>query len=620
MLPFFTNPYPNELIYSSIARYHFYSGNIDYKDTLEEVFQSRSVIPSVAIGSHFSILAQQLGSNYTVENLLAKHTIYPYHAPFLSKQRQQETLQDVKSDGKGVYTRLGIVAGGICKKKWLFYCSECAKNDIEQYGEPYIHREHQLQGIDYCSHHELKLKKYPIDFSQQSRIEFIRFDKRQMDLSMTQGVESKETSVIQIALSKMAYQLLQTPIYQFSRESISLKFRSLLRERNLVTSSNRIRQNELYGLFQSRIPKAFLEEYKSVIDVNDEYNWLKIITRNVKRHVHPFRHLLMLYFLELDVKKFFQMEEDQGPFGKGPFPCLNKAAPHFKQPVISNVEITRDFKTNNSIGTFSCSCGFVYARKGPDLLEEDKYRIGCVKDYGVIWKNKLKELANKGMSIRVIASELGVDSKTVKRYLDNHEEVNKNEVVKNNHLTEQYRAELLNGMKQFCSFSRTQLRKQLSKQYMFLYRHDKEWLFANLPDKQKKEQPTQVVDWNLRDREYSKKIKHLYSELLTLDKPVRITLSLIGKRLGILANLEKNAKKLPQTKKLLNEITETIQEFQIRRCCKIIDRFMLENEPVLLWKVQRVGAVKSHHFHEIKPKLEIYIQMKQGEKNERTTG
>ncbi|MCM3034038.1 TniQ family protein [Niallia sp. MER 6] len=76
MLPFFTDPYPDELIYSAIARYHFYSGNIDYKDTLEEVFQSRSVIPSVEIGSHFSILAEQLGSNYSVESLLAKHTIY----------------------------------------------------------------------------------------------------------------------------------------------------------------------------------------------------------------------------------------------------------------------------------------------------------------------------------------------------------------------------------------------------------------------------------------------------------------------------------------------------------------------------------------------------------------
>ncbi|WP_255255204.1 hypothetical protein [Bacillus pseudomycoides] len=31
MLPFFTDPYPSELIYSVVARYHFYSGNIGLK-------------------------------------------------------------------------------------------------------------------------------------------------------------------------------------------------------------------------------------------------------------------------------------------------------------------------------------------------------------------------------------------------------------------------------------------------------------------------------------------------------------------------------------------------------------------------------------------------------------
>ncbi len=42
---------------------------------------------------------------------------------------------------------------------------------------------------------------------------------------------------------------------------------------------------------------------------------------------------------------------------------------------------------------------------------------------------------------------------------------------------------------------------------------------------------------------------------------------------------------------------------------------------MVLWKVQRMGAVKSHHFHEIKPYLEAYIDMKQEVDNdERTTG
>lgn len=117
--------------------------------TLEELFGNRSVIPSVEIGSYFSVLAEKLGPQYSVESLLADHTIYPYYASFLSKAGQQETLQD----GQALYMRLGIIAGGIYRKDGLYYCAECAREDDAKYGEPYIHREHQLQGINYCPHH-----------------------------------------------------------------------------------------------------------------------------------------------------------------------------------------------------------------------------------------------------------------------------------------------------------------------------------------------------------------------------------------------------------------------------------------------------------------------------------
>ena len=115
MLPFFTNPYPNELLYSAIARYHFYSGNLDCKDTLEELFGSRCVIPSVEIG-YFSVLAEKLGSHYSVESLLSNHTIYPYYASFYRKHGKEEVLQDVLQDGQALYTRLGMIAGSVCKR------------------------------------------------------------------------------------------------------------------------------------------------------------------------------------------------------------------------------------------------------------------------------------------------------------------------------------------------------------------------------------------------------------------------------------------------------------------------------------------------------------------------
>ncbi|GLC89705.1 TnsD family Tn7-like transposition protein [Lysinibacillus piscis] len=613
MLPFFTNPYPDELLYSAIARYHFYSGNLDCKDTLEELFGSRSVIPSVEIGSNFTILAEKLGHQYSVESLLTNHTIYPYYASFLSKQRQQEILENVKGDGQGLYTRLGIVAGGICRKDGLYYCSTCAKADAECYGEPYIHREHQLQGIDYCSHHEIPLRKYPK--TNDSRIEYIRFELKHMDLSPLYEIDSHKELAIHLA--KQAYKLLNLPLHYLSREQINSKYRTLLREYNLITSSNRVRQQEMYQAIKSTLPNSFLQRYESAVNNNDEYNWLRILTRNLKRHVHPFRHLLFLYFLQYSVEKLVDIDEDDGAFGRGPFSCLNKAAAHYKKFIISNVIVTRDFKTKNLIGTFTCSCGFIYSRKHTT----DMFEIGRIKAFGDVWLEKLHDLQQQNLSIRAIARELGVDFKTVKRYLIGNVEIKQVKSHRDNDdILGIYKQDLLKEIKKHPNLSRTALRNKYKKQYMYLYRYDKVWLDEALPERRYGQNTIKKVNWAKRDQQYVQEINRLHQKLLQSEKPIRITISKIGKSLGTLANLEQHLNKLPKTNKLLNDIVESVKDFQLRRCYKIIDDLLENDQEIFLWQIQRKAAIKSHHFHAIQPMLESYIEMKQEvTNNERTT-
>src|SRR5699024_2953427 len=85
----------------------------------------------------FSILVQNLGSNYSVENLLANNTIYPYFAPFITAERQRKVFEDVHLNGQGLHGRLGISGGRISRKQGLYYCSMCA-NMILKHMENHI--------------------------------------------------------------------------------------------------------------------------------------------------------------------------------------------------------------------------------------------------------------------------------------------------------------------------------------------------------------------------------------------------------------------------------------------------------------------------------------------------
>lgn len=47
---------------------------------------------------------------------------------------------------------------------------------------------------------------------------------------------------------------------------------------------------------------------------------------------------------------------------------------------------------------------------------DNRYRIGTIKDYGKVWKEKLSELVNEGNLLTEIAKELQSDRATVKKY------------------------------------------------------------------------------------------------------------------------------------------------------------------------------------------------------------
>ncbi|KEH96794.1 hypothetical protein Z962_05920 [Clostridium botulinum C/D str. BKT12695] len=621
MIHFFTDPYKDELIYSAIARYHYYVGNIDYKDTLEEVLGKRSIIASLEIGSNVEALSNNLGGRYTSEYIIKKHTIFPFYSPFLPKVRKEELIEEIKyRDGSGLYTKLGMVAGSICKKDGIYYCPCCAKGDIESYGETYIHREHQLQGVYICPHDGVKLKKYPIDRSNSSRIEFIRLDKKLLDLRNITVVDSRHYDKL-YKISKNAYYLLQTNLDNISKEKILEKYKNLLYEKGLTTSSKRVKQRELYEEFISFYDKEFLEILESNVDNDDEYNWLRVITRNLKRTVHPIRHLLLMNFLSGDIEKFFnEINNEYNPFGEGPWICLNSAAEHYKLNVVKKLKITEDYKTRLPVGTFSCECGFVYSRKGPDKLEEDKYKIGRIKKFGEVWENKLREyLKEKKYGLRELARLMHCDPKTILKfdvllgtnYFERHDNTIKTkEKVVDSDIGTIYKEHILNTRVTNPTATRTEIRNMCKKEYMYLYRKDKKWLEDNLPLKTKSINHNKKVDWDKRDIELVALIKVKYKELLNKDVPIRITKSSIGKSTGMLTTLEKNINKLPKTKKYLNQIIETVEEFQIRRCKKIIDTTYEKDECIKLWEIQRSGGIRSKQFKKIKSYIIHYINKK----------
>lgn len=293
---------------------------------------------------------------------------------------------------------------------------------------------------------------------------------------------------------------------------------------------------------------------------------------------------------------------------------------------MAQLDITADYHTREPIGTFTCACGFIYSRKGPDKVEENKFKIGRIKSFGMVWEKKLNEVVKtKQYGLRELGRIMGCDAKTIVKYcnllgLQNYisstmrvEIVelkdNKSSNIDENY-RDMYRKEMLSFVNKNPNLTRTQIREKLKKEYSWLYRNDKEWLFLNFPFKQVNQKINEVnkrVNWDERDREVLEEVRRVYYKIVSQEKLKRLTKSLIGHIIGKTALLYYNINKLPETKKYLESIIETVEEFQKKRIDNVCLKLNKEKGYLIKWEVIKAAGLKEKVSLEISRYIEENI-------------
>ena len=421
MLGFFPTLYPGELLYSGIARYQIRSGNLSPKSNIEELFNSRTITATADLPCGLDNLVQNLPSYspITAESLIQNHTLYPFYAPFLPPKRAREIKDSMKSArGGNIHTLAGIMASAIFTPQYFRFCPDCLQQDLNKYGETYWHRLHQIQGVVFCPVHQTPLPN--------SQIPRQGFNKHQYEAATESNCQTKDLkldysqrAITQlINLAQDIALLLENTYPSRTLEWFSKRYQTLLIKRGYANVSGRVKQEKLIDDFLFFYDTEFLEVIDSTVAYEDTSNWLTQIVRKHRQVFHPIRHLLMIRFLTDSIDTFFQNNKQYRPFGQSPWLCLNAAAEHYLQPVITDLTISHCLENKQPLGTFSCSCGMVYSRSGEDQTEEDKLRIGRVITYGRIWEDKLRELVEvKKLGLRATARELRVDPNTINRYV-----------------------------------------------------------------------------------------------------------------------------------------------------------------------------------------------------------
>lgn len=604
MLGFFTDPFPDELLYSVCARYAKRTAYLNKQSVISELFGKRGLAAIVDFPTRLNHLISVLprNHNYSAEQFINKNSLLPYFQPFLPSKRAELARAEMKEDGvpNRIRSRLGTRVKQIKNPSYLRFCPNCVFEDRKAFGETYWHRIHQLPGILVCPDHQCFLEESSVRLGRMSSKFFHDAEtfvpSKLPRINKLDFQYSSQRILHKIAID--AKWLLVNANIQIAIKEIRDRYFNRLLSQGLAYYNGRLKHNKLIQTCQEFFPS---EMFQVVGCLSDKPSWLTVLAHpgNVETTFHPIRHLLLLTFLGLSAREFFTKFIEFKPFGYPPYPCLNQASNHYKKLTIQKCEIFDNISKESNkqgipLGIFRCDCGFVYQRLGPDKSEDNKFEFSLVKEYGDTWEGKFKELwAETTISGGEISRQMGISQTSVgrqairlnlpmnsngTRFLQGYSR-HRNPNKSFSETLEEQRNRWLQIRSIYPYLTRKQLLNQANTIYLWLKRNDADWFEKHIPLRTtgRKKQP--LLDWEQNDVELSEKVSIVCNEILSLlDFPVRVCISEIVKRIGYKVWIDKRQKKLPLTSKIIDENLETLEEFMIRKIEWTKKQFIKERE------------------------------------------
>lgn len=578
----FPAPYPDELLYSVLARLVTRIGYLSWPDYGWLIWGAKTATGIMDLPNRLESLADSMPEEFdiTADQLIDQNTLWPYYAAFLPTERRLRTREEMKGKGQP-RVLFGLIASRAPRNEWLRYCSECARSDRTRFGEAYWHRVHQIPGCVSCAEHGNMLTNSTVAIWQRrNRQAYLAAE----DFIPQDPAATTQVTELQRAIAEDSAWLLAHPKGELNVPDLKERVTNQLISMGLANHRGNLRIEQLNREVVKRFGAGFLNELACfATNPANEWNmWVAKLARNPDRAYHPLHHLLVLRLVSIAVESLLQPMPPYHPFGDGPWPCLNSASDHCGEAIVEHVDAVVTSSGRSLRGTFLCEkCGMSYERLGPDATEADKWRWDHVPVYGPVWEEALKSLwPDRDISLREISRRLGVDPNTVYRQVKRlglHLQGGRKTTVEWKEITsmqpsngpqsdsESYKAAWIAIRHKYPAEAVTALRKREPAAYAFLRRHEADWLRSQTPKMKTNRAHTSRVDWEARDVVCSQDIRCAWLALLKRSPPRRITLNTLLTESGHRTITSRNLRHLPDTKALTSRLCENHFQFATRR-------------------------------------------------------
>lgn len=588
---------PDELIYSWIGRLISVNALGCPKDCLEQLFGNRYVIPSIDLPTLLTDLQKNLGNNSpfnSAAQLLKAGTLYPYHRPFLTRERDQSIRKIMfHTDGKGLKMLMGRVANRFGANPPLRFCDICVKEDTKIFGTPYWKRHHQLPGVNCCLKHRIHLEKYISPDLIVDRQHYI------LPPYLQSHEKSANTSTSQLDFAVLSKDLLHADLpsitpeirkHIYSEAVIATGCYSRLHRIDYANLSLRIK--DYYNDFSE-----FTHQQRLLSSLKQPLCWLHTLIERPERSSHPICHLLLIGYLFRNIHTFVKLINSYNRhdnFSMIEFNDANDTKSAMDDLIIDTSLSCRQVAKLLNLSTTTVVC------KRRQLNVPIKERR---KTLNIKMINSIRQDLSSGLLIQEIALRNKVSVSTVYRLRAESTGLFKFNSDYNQKLGDN-RKWWLHLILDNPNTGSTSLRAIAPATYAWLYRHDKVWL-TNINLKLKPIKITkQRVNWIERDFNLSKQLTCYVAEIKKLGDRPRISKTLMLRVVGD-AMVRRNLYRLPTLDNQLQEMVESQFEYQIFRIDQAINTLLKISKPLRQSYIQRKSNIKKWT-----PDLETYARQR----------
>lgn len=598
----FPEPYPDEDFRSIIYRYHIRSANTTFHKSISDIFGKYSY-RNLMFPTNLSLMLDKLpfGHNLDLEYIINNYTWYGLIFSFMDKEKRLNLLNTIINGSNNNILKLRFMPQNLFSKS-IRYCPQCIKEDIKNFGECYIHRDHQIEFLDFCPKHLIKLIdkclicNIPLCKPNADELISLPFCKNEHQLyEQINSIDLDNSGKIKLDLLSM---------FKIMRDGHSSLNFDYIYSKILMGLWNKGFIHYKGMLFKQKLVHSLLEEFSIeelvgiglLPDYISRKSYINAIFQpdKVQNNI-PFYGLLIL-FLFKSIDKMIEFNEPMSnplPFGHGPWRCLNYICEHYNQKIIRDSKVvSKIFGKTHISSEFACPyCGFEYINTWkPKEGMKENVRI---KSWGNQLKEKIIELYLDGIPPHKIAKKVRLADSSIRNFLQEVvgtsrmlDENNKQAFVEqlkaysetsattiqiDDNKVEKYRHVILDIMKESPSIQRKGIIEKAPSAYFWLKENDKEWFDANLPEKGKHGSPSEI-DYPKLDLELKQKIKKL-ADKLYLEYPYKIYKTTITKHLEPLERIRISifSDRFPESIAEIERNVEKDQDYLVRGLSRVVE-------------------------------------------------